>query len=129
MAWRYLYGAGTGAHQSDSRGNFTAAASHGLRITPLEQRLGLPASKGCVRIAAALNRFLDLRGVLDADYAWAACHDLGYPELLLPERGPTMLAGDVLVILDFLGSLIHIKVKSLAPRLDFAKQSGDPCTR
>ena len=66
----------------------------------MEQRLGLPASIGCVRIAEPLNGFLDLRGVLDADYARAACHDLGYPELLLPERGPTMLAGDALVILD-----------------------------
>jgi hypothetical protein len=34
----------------------------------LEQRLGRPASEGCVRIPATMNRFLDLHGVLDADY-------------------------------------------------------------
>jgi hypothetical protein len=34
----------------------------------LEQRLGRPASQGCVRVPAAMNRFLDMHGVLDADY-------------------------------------------------------------
>src|SRR5262252_1994783 len=38
----------------------------------LEKRLGRPASKGCVRIPAAMNRFLDRHGVLDADYERAA---------------------------------------------------------
>jgi hypothetical protein len=32
------------------------------------QRLGRPASKGCVRIPAAMNRFLDRHSILDADY-------------------------------------------------------------
>ncbi len=34
----------------------------------LEPRLGATASKGCIRIAASLNRFLDRHAVLDADY-------------------------------------------------------------
>jgi hypothetical protein len=32
------------------------------------QRLGRPAFKGCVRIPAAMNRFLDRHSILDADY-------------------------------------------------------------
>jgi hypothetical protein len=34
----------------------------------LEQRLGSPQSKGCIRIPASLNAFLDRHGVLDAEY-------------------------------------------------------------
>ena len=32
----------------------------------LEQRLGRPDSEGCIRIPAAMNRFLDRYGVIDA---------------------------------------------------------------
>ena len=66
----------------------------------LEQRLGRPASQGCVRVAAAMNRFLDRHGVLDADYERAARDDARFDELLLPGREPTPLAGDALVIVD-----------------------------
>jgi len=66
----------------------------------LEQRLGRPASQGCVRIAAAMNRFLDRHGVLDADYERAAHDDARFGALLLPGRQPTPLAGDALVIVD-----------------------------
>ena len=38
----------------------------------LEPRLGRVASKGCIRIPATLNAFLDVHGVLDADYEAAA---------------------------------------------------------
>lgn len=38
----------------------------------LERRLGRPASKGCVGIPAAMNRFLDHHGILNADYERAA---------------------------------------------------------
>ena len=41
----------------------------------LEQRLGRPASQGCIRVPAAMNRFLDMHGVLDADYERAARDD------------------------------------------------------
>jgi hypothetical protein len=34
----------------------------------LEPRLGRVASEGCIRIPATLNVFLDVHGVLDADY-------------------------------------------------------------
>jgi hypothetical protein len=66
----------------------------------LEQRLGRPASKGCVRIPAAMNRFLDRHGVLDADYERAAKVDRRYEALLLPDRTPTPLAGNALVVID-----------------------------
>lgn len=66
----------------------------------LEQRLGHAASKGCVRIPDAMNRFLDRHGVLDADYERAAKNDTRFAALLLPDRTPTPLAGDVLVIVD-----------------------------
>jgi hypothetical protein len=42
----------------------------------LEQRLGRPASKGCIQIPATMNRFLDIHGVLDADYERAVPDDL-----------------------------------------------------
>ena len=66
----------------------------------LERRLGRPASKGCVRIPAAMNRFLDRHGILDADYERAAKEDPRFEALLLPDRTPTPLAGNMLVIVD-----------------------------
>jgi hypothetical protein len=65
----------------------------------LEPRLGRPASKGCVRIPAAMNRFLDRHGVLDADYE-AAAQDDPVRRVLLPDREPTPLAGDALIVID-----------------------------
>jgi hypothetical protein len=38
----------------------------------LEPRLGRVASEGCIRIPASLNVFLDIYGILDADYEVAA---------------------------------------------------------
>ena len=66
----------------------------------LERRLGHTASKGCVRIPAAMNRFLDRHGVLDADYERAAKNDPRFAALLLADRTPTPIAGDMLVIID-----------------------------
>lgn len=66
----------------------------------LEPRLGHPASKGCVRIPAAMNRFLDRHGVLDREYEAAAEVDIRFRALLLPDRTPTPLAGDRMVVVD-----------------------------
>lgn len=64
----------------------------------LEQRLGRPDSKGCVRISAAMNMFLDRHAVLDADYLQAAKTDPRYAAIL-PENGdPSPYAGTYLVI-------------------------------
>lgn len=65
----------------------------------LESRLGRVQSKGCVRIPATLNTFLDRFGVLDADYEAEAT--AGQPMwVLAPERTPAAGAGRYLVILD-----------------------------
>jgi len=62
----------------------------------LELRLGRPASKGCVRIPAAMNTFLDRHGILDADYERAAKDDPRFEA----DRMPAPLAGNALVIFD-----------------------------
>ena len=66
----------------------------------LERPLGRAASKGCVRVPAAVNRFLDRHGILDADYERAAKDDPRFEALLLPDRTPTPLAGNALVVVD-----------------------------
>ena len=66
----------------------------------LEPRLGRPASQGCVRVSAAMNRFLDRHGVLDASYERAARTDGRIREILPIDRDPTPLAGDALVVID-----------------------------
>jgi hypothetical protein len=66
----------------------------------LEQRIGSRASQGCVRIPDAMNRFMDLHGVLDADYEVAAVTDIRYRALLRRDRTPSKLAGDTLVVVD-----------------------------
>jgi hypothetical protein len=65
----------------------------------LEPRLGQRESKGCIRIPATLNDFLDRYGILDADYERALRE--GQPLWLLrPDRTPTPWAGRYLVIVD-----------------------------
>ncbi len=66
----------------------------------LEQRLGHPASQGCVRIPAAMNRFLDMHGVLDSEYERAAVTDIKFRALLPVGRQPSRLAGNTLVVVD-----------------------------
>ena len=73
---------------------------HATDPNNLERRLGRAASKGCVRIPDAMNRFLDRHGILDAEYERAAKDDPGFAALLLPNRAPTPLAGNALVIID-----------------------------
>jgi hypothetical protein len=72
---------------------------HATDPTLLEQRLGSVQSKGCVRIAASLNRLLDHYGVLDADYEGAQEHGHA-PWVLQPKREPIADAGRYLVIVD-----------------------------
>jgi hypothetical protein len=66
----------------------------------LEQRLGHAASEGCVRVSATMNRYLDLHGVLDADYEPAALADPRFRSILRSEREPTPLAGNAMVVVD-----------------------------
>ena len=73
---------------------------HATDPDKLEQRIGQPASQGCIRLPTALNRFLDLHGVLDAEYERVAATDGRFHALLLPERVPSALAGNTLVVVD-----------------------------
>lgn len=70
----------------------------------LERRLGSAQSKGCIRIPAALNRFLDHYGVLDADYEQAArekaAREAGKLWVLDPQREPVAGAGRYLVVVE-----------------------------
>jgi hypothetical protein len=88
-------GWGTGEEQGEIR-----LLLHATDPAYLEQRLGHPASKGCVRIPAAMNRFLDHYGILDSDYEQVAKADPRFEALLLPTRAPTPLAGNALVVVD-----------------------------
>jgi hypothetical protein len=65
----------------------------------LEQRLGSPQSKGCIRIPATLNAFLDHFGILDRDYDDAV---LAGRSLWVLDAGrtPTPWSGRYLVIVD-----------------------------
>ena len=62
-----------------------------------ESRLGRPDSKGCVRISAKLNAFLDRFGILDADFE-AAGETFAW--LLHPDRQPVSHAGRYLIVGD-----------------------------
>lgn len=65
----------------------------------LEWRLGTACSKGCIRIPAAMNEFLDRYGLLDADYDRAA--DAGLDLWMLrPDRQRSPWAGRYLVVVD-----------------------------
>lgn len=65
----------------------------------LENRLGVPMSKGCIRIPATLNTFIDRYGILDGDYEQALARG---EELwvLRADRISTPWAGRYLVIVD-----------------------------
>ncbi len=73
---------------------------HATDPDKLEQRIGHPASQGCIRIPTVMNRFLDLHGVLDAEYERAAATDIKFRSLLLTNRIPSPLAGNTLVVVD-----------------------------
>jgi len=65
----------------------------------LEPRLGQPASKGCIRIPADLNRLIDRYGLLDADYEAELAQGKSF-WVLLPDRTPTPWSGRYLVVVD-----------------------------
>jgi hypothetical protein len=47
-----------------------------------------------------MNRFLDVHGVLDADYERAAQEDPRFQSILRPDHEPTPLAGNAMVVVD-----------------------------
>lgn len=66
----------------------------------LESRLGHSASEGCVRISAAMNRFIDYYGLMDVLYNQASAKDIRFRTVLLKDREPSPIAGAILVIVD-----------------------------
>ena len=65
----------------------------------LEVRLGTIQSKGCIRIPATLNTFIDRYAILDADYEQAMA--AGQTFAVLPKiRKPSLWSGRYLVIVD-----------------------------
>jgi hypothetical protein len=74
---------------------------HATDPARLEPRLGQPESKGCIRIPATLNRFIDRYGLLDADYNSALAEGRRF-WVLRPERVPTPWSGRWLVVVDSL---------------------------
>ncbi|CAI3938447.1 L,D-transpeptidase [Commensalibacter communis] len=66
----------------------------------LEQRLGKPASEGCVRLATKMNEFIDHNGIIDALYTQAAHKDKRFSSVLSKKIRFTPLAGDKLVVVD-----------------------------
>jgi hypothetical protein len=65
----------------------------------LESRLGTPQSKGCVRIPARLNTFIDQYGILDGDYEAAIAEGQTF-WVLSKTRTPTPWSGEFLVVVD-----------------------------
>jgi hypothetical protein len=65
----------------------------------LEPRIGTAQSKGCIRIPAALNEFMDRRGVLDADYQEEIANGSS-PWVLRTHRNLTDWPGRYLVVVD-----------------------------
>ena len=83
------------------RGPIRLGLLHVTHPDRLEQRLGQPASQGCVRIPAAMNRFLDRPSTASCRHRQAP-HGriLRFAALLLPHCEPTPLAGRLLVVVD-----------------------------
>lgn len=72
---------------------------HATDPVTLEPRLGRAESKGCIRIPASLNAFVDRHGLLDLDYE--AAQAAGRPQWILrPDRTPIPWPGRLLVVID-----------------------------
>ncbi len=65
----------------------------------LEPQLGVAMSKGCIRIPATLNTFIDSYGLLDADYEQALMAGKKL-WVIRPDRTPTPWPGRYLVVVD-----------------------------
>jgi hypothetical protein len=65
----------------------------------LEPLLGVRRSKGCIRIPASLNLFIDRHGLLDAEYERALLEGRHF-WVLRADRTPAPTPGRYLVIVD-----------------------------
>jgi hypothetical protein len=73
---------------------------HATDPSLLESHLGYRHSKGCVRVAASLNEFLDHYGVLDANYDAAVAKRGRHPWVWGPNHVQTPYSGRYLIVLD-----------------------------
>jgi len=73
---------------------------HSTDPTYLAHRIGRPASEGCIRVPADMNKFIDRHGILDVDYEQAAIDDIAFRAILPRNARPTPLAGETLVVVD-----------------------------
>lgn len=64
-----------------------------------ENLLGIPRSKGCIRIPASMNEFIDRYGLLDADYD-AAIKKGSHFWVLRHDRNPTNTPGRYLMVIN-----------------------------
>jgi hypothetical protein len=65
----------------------------------LERRLGSAQSKGCIRVPATFNTFIDHYGILDAEYERAIAAGKKF-FVLTSTREPTPWSGQYLVVVD-----------------------------
>lgn len=72
---------------------------HATDPDTLEPRLGRAESKGCIRIPAALNVFVDRHGLLDADYEQALARGEAL-WMLRADRQPVPWPGRYLVVIE-----------------------------
>jgi hypothetical protein len=72
---------------------------HATDPTRLESKLGTRQSKGCIRIPASLNAFIDRYGILDGDYERAMVLGMNF-WVLSKTREATPWSGRFLVVVD-----------------------------
>lgn len=77
-----------------------------------EKRLGRPDSKGCVRISARLNKFLDVYGIIDAEYENAQAVNPSW--LLRKDRQPIMFAGRYMLVGDAAQTAANAQLASVS---------------
>lgn len=86
--------------QTDGETNEIRLLVHATDPDVLEPRLGRPDSKGCVRVSAAMNVFLDRHAVLDEDYLRRKDENPAIAAVLPVESEPFPYAGTYLVVFD-----------------------------
>lgn len=91
----------------------------------LEPHLGEAMSKGCIRIPATLNDFIDRYGILDADYEEALANGKKL-WMIRADRTPTPWPGRYLVIIDSGGTERPAWSPAPAAAASRPQASGDP---
>ena len=83
----------------DGRQSVMRLQLHSTDPELLEPRLGSVQSKGCIRISASFNRFVDHYGILDGEYERALAAGQTF-WVLPPDRESTPWSGRFLVVVD-----------------------------